>query len=303
MVLAQWEHISEEEILNANIIKYNDDNIVNFYADLEESRYLYYEYEVIFQAVINVLNQSMRRSLRAVDICGGAGKAAFVVNKCDPSCDVTLVDVSRKMLELAQLKAKRQRFNKLRIVQTDAFSFLAGDGVYDLIIFSSAIHHFKDPRKLLCAAAKKLSPEGIIITIADPTTLIKSKRYKLFEFLVMNLEGKKKTVRNVFARSLMLKQSKNEVAASKCDIAEYQTLKGIDDKNLVKQLSVWGLYPLVHLRYPAGEPYMTKIMPLIGLNWAFSLILRPSNQVNNIEIAVALREQISAGLPFKASFM
>lgn len=303
MVLAQWEHISEEEILNANIIKYNDDNIVNFYADLEESRYLYYEYEVIFQAVINVLNRSLKRRVRAVDICGGAGKAAFVVNKCDPSCEVTLVDVSRKMLEIAQLKAKRQRFDNLRIVQTDAFSFLEQKGEYDLIIFSSAIHHFKDPRKLLLAAIKKLSPEGIIITIADPTTLIKSKRYKIFEFLVTNLEGKKEVIKNLFTGNIIFKQSKNEMAASKCDIAEYQTLKGIDDKNLVKQLSANGLFPLVHLRYPAGEPYMTKIMPLIGLNWAFSLVLRHSNQTNDAEIAGELREEISAGLPFKSNFM
>jgi len=302
-MLAKWEHITEDEILNANIEKYNEDNIVNFYADFEEPRYLYYEYEVIFQEVINLLNSLLGHRVRAVDICGGAGKAAFVVNKCNPDCDVTLVDVSGKMLEIARLKAKRQGFSDLRIVHTDAFSFLAGEGEYDLIIFSSAIHHFKDPHKLLCAATKKLSPEGIIITIADPTTLIKSKRYKFFEFLVTNTEGKKKVIRNMLARSIMLEQNTYEIAASKCDIAEYQTFKGIDDKNLAQQLSAQGLYPLVHLRYPAGEPYMIKIMPLIGLNWAFSLILCRNKQANKIEIARELRKQIRAGLPFNASFM
>lgn len=297
-MLAKWENITEEEILDANIVKYNDDNIVKFYADFEEPRYSYYEYEVIFQALINVLHNSLGHGVRAVDICGGTGKAAFVVKKCNSCCNVTLVDVSRKMLDIAHLKAKRLGFKDLHIVQADAFSFLAREGEYDLIILSSAIHHFKDPCKLLCAAAKKLSPEGIIVTIADPTILIRSKRYKMFEFMFINLAGKKKLLRN-----LLFKPQKDDSVAHQWDIAEYQTFKGIDDKNLVRQLSDQGLHSMVHFRYPAGEPYMTKIMPLIGLNWAFSLILRRSDLDNNHELARELKKQIRAGLPFKFNFM
>lgn len=296
-MLAKWELITEDEILDANIVKYNDDNIVNFYADFEEPRYSYYEYEVIFQAVINVLHDRLGHSARAVDVCGGTGKAAFVVKKCNPCCNVTLVDISPKMLEIAQLKAKRMGIKDLHIIQADAFSFLEGEGEYDLIIFSSAIHHFKDPGKLLCAAADKLTPEGIIITIADPTILIKSKRYKMLEFLVINLEGKKKILRNI------LKSKRHASVDRKWDIAEYQAFKGIDDKAFAGQLSAQGLHPLVHLRYPAGEPYMTKIMPLIGLNWAFSLILCRSDHNDKNEIANELKKQIKAGLPFKFSFM
>ncbi len=293
-MLAKWEHITEDEILDANINKYNDDNIVNFYADFEEPRYSYHEYEVIIQALINALHSSLGHNVRAVDICGGTGKAAFVVKKCNSCCQVTLVDVSRKMLDIARLKAKRLGVKELNIVQADAFGFLAREEEYDLIIFSSAIHHFKDPCKLLCAAAQRLSPEGMIVTIADPTILIRSKRYKMFEFVFINFAGKKKILQDLFFKS-----KKNDSDDPQWDIAEYQALKGIDDKSLARQLYALGLQPLVHMRYPAGEPYMTKIMPLIGLNWAFSLILRRSDHDKNHELARELKKQFKAGLRFK----
>lgn len=296
-MLAKWECITEAEILDANINKYNDDNIVNFYADYEEPHFLYYEYDVIFQAVLTILKKRLGRPLCVVDVCGGAGKASFVVKKCDPLCEVSLVDVSRKMLDLASLRAKQQGLEDLRIVHADAFSFFEGAGEYDLIIFSSAIHHFKDPLKLLCTAAGKLSAEGIIITIADPTPLIRSKRYKFFAFLIANSAVKKEMLKQLF-----LKTDKNQ-ELEKYDVAEYQTLKGIDDKSLSKQLRALDLIPLLHIRYPAGEPYMTKIMPMIGLNWAFSMVLRGGSQANNKEIGRELKKAIASGLPFKYSLM
>lgn len=298
----EWGQITEEEILEANIAKYNDDNIVRFYADFEEPKYYYYEYEVILAAVLNVLQPALDRCIRAVDMCGGAGKAAFVLKKCDPGCDVTLVDVSLKMLEIARSRADKQGID-IEIIQNDAFAFLEKEGNYDLIIFSSAIHHFKDPQALLCAAANKLSPEGVIVTIADPTILIKSRRYKFFEFILTNREAKKKTLNRIVAGFFNTDPNLAAGFDYGADIAEYQALKGIDDKKLTDQLSRQGLYPLVHLRYPAGEPFMVKIMPLIGLSWAFSLILRPGSHNMNMEMAASLKRQINEGLPFKANFL
>ncbi len=302
-MLEKWEQVTEDEILYANIVKYNDDNIVNYYTDSEEPRYSYYEYEVILQAVINVLQPILGRSIRAVDMCGGAGKAAFVIKKCDASCNVTLVDVSDKMLGIARDKARKQGIADINIVQDDAFNFLANEGNYDLMVFSSAIHHFKDPQKLLSAAANKLSSEGMIVTIADPTTLIKSRRYKFLEFLVTNREAKRKAINGMVSRIFSAELKREASLNCNCDIAEYQTFKGIDDKQLSLQLSTQGLYPLVHLRYPAGEPFMLRIMPMIGLNWAFSMILRPGYHENNIKFASDLRKQIRNGLPYRISFL
>lgn len=299
----KWAQVTEEEILNANITKYNDDKIVQFYSDFEEPQYSYYEYEVIFKAVIDVLKSTLGRAVKAVDMCGGAGKAAFTLKKCDPLCSITLVDVSPKMLEIAQRRALQQGIKDIEIVERDAFNFLAEAIEFDLIIFSSAVHHFKDPQKLLCTAASKLSPGGMIVTIADPNILIKSRRYKLIEFMLTNKESKKRTLNRLLKRLGAARTKKPVDGSYACDIAEYQTFTGIDDIKLSYQLARQGLYPLVHLRYPAGEPFLVKLMPLLGLSWAFSLILRPDNHENNIEVASHLRKQIHRDLPFKPKFL
>jgi ubiquinone/menaquinone biosynthesis C-methylase UbiE len=298
----RWRQVTEEDILEANVKKYNDDNIVNFYKDFEEPRYSYIEYEVIFRAMLEEMSASLGRRIRAVDMCGGAGKAAFVIKQCDPTCEVTLVDLSEKMLNIARQRLEREKCGSINIVLADAFSFLEEAGEYDLIVFSSAIHHFKDPLKLLTLAAQKLSGRGAIITIADPTPLTKTRRYKFFEFLLTNRQGKTQAVKRYLGRFYPPWQ---EYAAAEdaCDIAEYQTFTGIDDKALAYQLSMAGLYPLVHLRYPAGEPYMVKIMPYIGLCWAFSFILRKGQHEDDIKMAVRLKDRLKKDLPFRFQYI
>jgi len=264
-VVKRWEECTEEDILQANIEKYDSEHIVNFYKDFEEPRYAYIEYNVIFKAVTNMLEKRNDRSLQAVDLCGGAGKAAFVMKSCSPDCRVTLVDLSEKMLGVARERIERDKIEGVDVVLADAFSFLESEAEYDLIVFSSAIHHFKEPLNLLQNAAARLSENGVIITIADPTTITKSRRYKFFLFLAASSQHKKEIIKQKFSGS---KDSNSDF-----DMAEYQTYTGIDDRKLAREVRDIGLSPLVHLRYPAGEPYMVKIMPYLGLCWAFSMVL------------------------------
>jgi ubiquinone/menaquinone biosynthesis C-methylase UbiE len=296
-VVKRWEQCTEEDILQANIEKYDSEHIVNFYKDFEEPRYAYIEYNVIFKAVTNMLENTLNRSLRAVDLCGGAGKAAFVLKSCSPDCRVTLVDLSEKMLAIARDRIDRNYIEGIDVVQADAFSFLDSKGEYDLIVLSSALHHFKDPLNLLQSAATRLSKNGIIITIADPTIITKSRRYQFFRFLVASSEHKKTIIRQMVSRNAEIN------SGADFDMAEYQTYTGIDDRELARGVRNIGLSPLLHLRYPAGEPYMVKIMPYLGLCWAFSLVL--GKDENKVPVAVAdkLKQEIKREMPFKFHYI
>lgn len=295
----KWEDYSEQDILVANIDKYNNDSIVKFYEDLEEPRYQYIEYYVIFDAVVKMWNSlGINQPIRAVDMCGGAGKAAFVLKECSPEAIVKLVDVSDKMLAIADDKAKKSNIRGITPIEQDAFSFLAEEAEYDIIMFSSAIHHFKDPVGLIDLAAKRLSENGLIITIADPTTITKSRRYKFFEFLATNNEGKKAKLKGFFKRD-----NQNLTEDLDFDLAEYQTYTGIEDISLRHNLSEIGLHPLMHIRYPAGEPYMTKIMPYLGLCWAFSLVISKNNLPQYEAYKNTLNSEVKEKLPFKFKFM
>jgi len=294
----QWMDYSEEEILQANIDKYDQDHIIDFYQDFEEPRYSYIEYEIIFKAVLDHLARKLDRPVRAVDMCGGAGKAAFVLKGCDPACQATLVDCSDKMLDIARQRIEKQKIPGVEVVLGDAFSFLEQGEEYDLIVFSSAVHHFKEPVKLLQTAAGCLSEDGLIVTIADPTTLTKSRRYKFFEFMLSNTDVKKLKLKRIFSPG-----SNNSVESEDFDLAEYQTFTGINDIKLAGQLRGVGLHPIVHLRYPAGEPYMTKIMPWIGLCWAFSMIISPQAPEANHTASHRLKRAIKQEMPFRFKYI
>ncbi|NLB87664.1 MAG: methyltransferase domain-containing protein [Syntrophomonadaceae bacterium] len=297
----RWEEYSEQEILQANIEKYNNEAIVKFYEDFEEPKHLYLEYRVMFNSLVKMLNMRSNEPISAVDMCGGAGKAAFALYECSPTSMISLVDVSDKMLEIAQKRAERENIKNIIPIQADAFSFLEQEGEYDLIIFSSAIHHFKDPVNLINLASQRLSEHGLILTIADPNTITKSKRYKFLEFMVSSREAKKNKLKSCFNF-----RKNKDIAASvdaDFDLAEYQTYTGIDDIALRNRLMEVGLNPFIHLRYPAGEPYMTKIMPYLGLYWAFSMIIC-KNVINEYEVHKdSIRKELVENMPFKFKFM
>lgn len=298
----KWLQVTEDDILEANINKYNDDNIIKYYTEKVDPKYTYIEYQVIFNAVMESLSNRLGRGIKAVDMCGGAGKAAFIMKECNPLSEISLVDLSDKMLAVARQRMTAENVGEIRLIKSDAFSFLETAEQYDLIVFSSAIHHFKDPIKLLVAAAERLSPQGIIITLAEPTTIIKTTRFKIMTFIFGHKEYKQDVVKGWVNNILSL----GETAAADdefADIAEYQTYKGIDDKALSGQLNSAGLYPLVHLRYPAGDPFMLKVLPYMGLNWSFGLILRKGQHQDDSRLSIQLQNKIKEELPFKINFL
>lgn len=298
-----WLDATEEDILLANYEKYNDDNIIKFYKDFRETKYAYTEYEVIFSAVVQLLQHELGNHIRTVDMCGGAGKAAFVLRKCAPEAEVTLVDLSDKMLDIARQRMKEDEVGTIEIIQEDVMSFLGKDRQFDLIVFSSAIHHFKDPVELLKSASERLSDHGVIVTIADPTTLTKSTRYKFLEFMISKPADKVKKIKQIIRFNK--KGSLDVLAATleEYDIAEYQTITGIDDIMLRTDLAANNLQPLMHMRYPAGDPFMIKMLTFINLPWAFSMVLSQGLKKDHQHITRDLCERIEKDMPFKVTYL
>jgi len=75
------------------------------------------------------------------------------------------------------------------------------------------------------------------------------------------------------------------------------------DQELVREVRNIGLSPLVHFRYPAGEPHMVKIMPYLGLCWAFGLIMGKSTNHVPEEIIDKLKQGIKEEMPFKLKYL
>lgn len=97
-----------------------------------------------------------------LDLGAGTGLFSEFVLQKYPNAKITLVDLSQKMLDIAQ---KRFSSNKnINIIQGD-FSTFKGEKLYNAVISSLAIHHLEDKTKveLYNTIFSLLKPDGIFI--------------------------------------------------------------------------------------------------------------------------------------------
>lgn len=114
-----------------------------------------------YGVAIDNLNLSTT-SPEILDLGAGTGLFSEFVLQKYPNAKITLVDLSRKMLDVAK---KRFSSNKnIDIIQQD-FTTFKGEKLYDAVISSLAIHHVEDKAKaeLYNTIFRLLKPEGIFI--------------------------------------------------------------------------------------------------------------------------------------------
>src|SRR5512132_3634305 len=85
-----------------------------------------------------------KRGIRALDACGGSGYASEIL--LGMGIQTLLVDISPEMLQRWRDKA-RARGHEPSIQEEEITEFLVrSDASWDLIVFSSALHHLDDDR-------------------------------------------------------------------------------------------------------------------------------------------------------------
>jgi len=75
---------------------------------------------------------------------------------------------------LAEFRHKKPENNRLHLFQTDADTFLATANNYDVISFSSVLHHLPDYRATLFRCDELLVPGGVLYVTHEP--LLKAER-------------------------------------------------------------------------------------------------------------------------------
>ncbi len=104
----------------------------------------------------------IRKDANILDIGAGTGLFAWYFLQAIPAARFTLIDLSAKMLEMAQYRLRD--YKQTRYIAGD-YSNTDFDGQYDCIISSLSIHHLADPDKaaLFKKCYRHLSPGGIFI--------------------------------------------------------------------------------------------------------------------------------------------
>ena len=106
--------------------------------------------------ILSIMQRDSRRNIRALDACGGSGNVALKL--LDRGVDVSLCDISQEMINLFESKCKERNLSHYKAKCAEIGSFLANtSSKFDLIVFSSALHHIEDYTSILKIAATRLN--------------------------------------------------------------------------------------------------------------------------------------------------
>ncbi|SRR6266516_7816118 len=247
--------------------------------------------EVDLDRIVGIIGRP-QGAIRALDACGGSGNVALkLLNR---GVDVTLVDVSSELMDIFRCKCAASRITP-RIVCSEIGSFLSETSrTFDLIVFSSALHHIENFEHVLRLAFRCLEPRGLLYTVFDPTSscmlqtstrVLQRLEYITFKLFCQTRDLPAAILRR-FRRVLsgVSARRKSDAALTRATaglLAEFHAEQGIDDLALVAQLTTVGFEVVWHERYADGRFDLTRrIIERTGDSTSFKLLLRKATSAS-----------------------
>jgi 2-polyprenyl-3-methyl-5-hydroxy-6-metoxy-1,4-benzoquinol methylase len=232
--------------------------------------------------------------LHALDACGGSGNVATKLLKYGVT--VTLCDISPELIAIFIQRAKRYG-SQVVVEQAEINDFLKKHGPkYDLIVFSSALHHLKDYASVLHDCGDRLKPGGMVYTVFDPTPNAElnwlTRGILAIDYLLFKLMNHPSDVLAGLHRRWrrMVQSSPRPDRGHAWDrvlvsgnlpeeyvgfVAEYFARTGIDDLQLAEQLRGMGYRVVWHERYAsARHGLFRRILSRMNAVTSFKLLLQ-----------------------------
>jgi ubiquinone/menaquinone biosynthesis C-methylase UbiE len=208
---------------------------------------------------------------RVLDACGGSGYASLELGSM--GLEVVTVDISPDMLRVYEANASAVGLTSTTLVG-EIRSYLAeSTEKWDVVVFSSALHHLDDYQGVLDVACQRLTAGGVIATIFDPIasgTLVKLIRY--IDYLLWLAVGQPRT----FLRRLGRRAGQPGASSMTVGrMAERHALTGIDDIALATRLEEKGMEIILHERsYEARLWAIRMLLQALGRPTAFAFVVR-----------------------------
>jgi len=202
---------------------------------------------------------------------------------CARGWDVTVADISEHMLGLLKEKALTKGYSP-RLVPSPIERFLeATDESFDLVAFSSVLHHLYSYPSVVEHAASHVRLGGLFYSNWDPT--IPRNRFWTRAFDSVDIAAAKfmRDLRDVLpgiwrrTRKLFRRHdsqfSRPVVWAG--DLAEFHAKSGVDDAQILRLLQVSGFSIVEHQRFPTGRTTVGRFVnERLRLLESFKIIAR-----------------------------
>ena len=241
--------------------------------------------EADLDRVLEVLGKRPEE-IRALDACGGSGNISLMLLR--RGIQPILADISPELLEIFRQKCESNSFKPYTVCK-EIGAFLAEEsGPFDLILFSSALHHLENFRQVLTLAFNRLAPGGVLFTIYDPTPrrqlrlitkILLRIEYYIFKIFYQSFDLPKAIGRRL-RRTLTGSSASNKgnVAFNSSNVgvlAECHVEQGIDDLDLVVYLREIGFEVVQHDRYAGTRfTWVDRMIRWLGDATHFKLLLR-----------------------------
>ncbi len=225
-------------------------------------------------------------SIVALDACGGSGNVSLKLLK--RGINTTLADISPEMQSNFRQKCQKANYTP-QIVCSEIGNFLAQcNDTFNLIIFSSALHHLENIDAVLTLAFERLKPGGLLFSLYDPTLqkqqhmvtrLTLRLEYYAFKAFFQTADFPKaigRRVRRILSRSSPDSKLSSALNANTIGmLAEYHIGTGIDDLALVAHMRQVGYEVVWHDRYAEARFQLTRrFIRWVGDSTSFKLLLR-----------------------------
>jgi ubiquinone/menaquinone biosynthesis C-methylase UbiE len=215
---------------------------------------------------------------RVLDACGGSGNASLMLSEMGLS--PLTVDLSPEMLAIYERKARAAGYApRTEVAEIESF-LRTGDEPFDMVVFSSALHHMDDYASVVELALDRLAPGGVLVTMFDPSPAGPvARRFGRIDYVLHVLVHSPRRVPRLVASRLGRHRHDHvppaaagpEVGA----LAERHAATGVDDADLVRRIVARGGRVLAHPRYTEARFALTRaLLRLFRVKNSFSLIAR-----------------------------
>lgn len=223
-------------------------------------------------------------AIRALDACGGSGNISLKLLR--RGVHTVTCDISVDLLKILQARCEAEDLTPQIVCSEIAGFLLAQPGHFDLIVFSSALHHLEDIDGVLLLAVRSLAPGGVIFSTFDPTYRQRYARliiwldYVAFKFLRQPadlLAALSRRTRRMLGRVASKEQA--DLAEENLGfLAEYHVEQGIDDLALAERLRAQGVEVVRHEREAGARYAFTRsLLRALGITTTFKLVLRQTD--------------------------
>jgi 2-polyprenyl-3-methyl-5-hydroxy-6-metoxy-1,4-benzoquinol methylase len=209
---------------------------------------------------------SLGRPASCLDCGGGTGN--LTLKMLSRGWTVTVVDISPEMLTILEKKLASNGF-RATLVNEAIESFLdSTNQSYDLIAFSSVLHHLYSYLSIIDKAVQKISPGGYFYSTFDPvvprfpwlTGFANSVDVIVTKLLCDRsdfLPGVSRRIRKLVSRKNPLY---GRHVAGAGDLAEYHVHTGVSDLQVLDALRDNGLEIIEHRRYAMGRTVLVRAL-------------------------------------------